>query len=270
VPELPEVETIKKALEQNLLDQTLSAVEVLNPKLRFKVPTKELKALVDHKIISIRRRSKYLLLDFSNALTLIIHLGMTGRLLLDGKSYKHDHVILTFKSGQRLTYNDVRKFGLIDICQSGDLDNHKLIKNLGIEPLESKFTKANLKEIFSNKSKSIKLAIMDANLVVGVGNIYASESLFESKISPLRQASSLKEFEIENLRKAIIKTLKAALKAGGSTLKDFKHLSGDSGYFQHSFLVYDREGQACKNCKKAIIRIKQQGRSTFYCTNCQK
>lgn len=270
MPELPEVETVTNGIRPYLEGQTISDLKILSPKLRYIIPKHLKRDSLNSKIASVKRKAKYILISLSNGNLIIIHLGMTGKLLIDpAEASKHDHLIIQLKNGTNLRYNDVRKFGMIDLIHKSELDNYKFFKKLGLEPLEKEFNLSAFKEILRRRNKSIKSTIMDANIIVGVGNIYANEALFNSKIHPERIASSLREDEVKTLRLEIIKVLKTAIKAGGSTLKDFANEKGQSGYFQFDFKVYGKAGEPCIKCKSHIERIKQNGRSSFLCPQCQ-
>ncbi len=288
MPELPEVETIARGIKPYLENQVISNIKILSPKLRYTLPTQLKKDTLNTKILLVKRKAKYIQIFLDNQNLVIIHLGMTGRLLIQVQDTKdkgipldqifqnqvktlskHDNLIFQLKNGTSLIFNDVRKFGMIDLISESQIDNYKFFKKLGLEPLEKEFSLKAFKEIISKRNKSIKSVIMDANLIVGIGNIYANEALFNSGIHPERISSNLNNQEIKSLRLEIIKILKAAIKAGGSTLKDFANEKGQSGYFQFSFKVYGRSGEPCVVCKTHIERIKQNGRSSFLCPQCQ-
>jgi formamidopyrimidine-DNA glycosylase len=280
MPELPEVQTVCDGIKNFVVGARIIKAKIINKKLRIEIP-KSIEKLAGAKIQQVRRKAKYIILELDNKKLLIIHLGMSGRLTVDQNiigdyyhkktnSQKHDHLKIILNNGFSLTYNDTRKFGLIDLIDSNQESSYKYFKHLGCEPLSEKFTKQALEAICKSRTKNIKATIMDASLIVGVGNIYACEALFRAKILPERPAKTLSASELERLRKAIISTLEDAIKAGGSTIQDYANPNGEAGYFQHSFLVYDKENQECKICKNKIIRVKDSGRSTYYCTKCQK
>lgn len=275
MPELPEVETICRGIKPLLENQSIKKILCRVSKLRYLLPKNLNKKIANCKILKVQRKAKYIQIFLDNETQLIIHLGMTGKLLikknLTNKSVdKHDHVIVELKNSQALVFNDVRKFGMLDLIDNSQEQNYKFFKDLGIEPLEKEFDFHNFKKIISHRNKSIKSTIMDSKLIVGVGNIYANESLFNAGIHPERTSSDLKDHELELLRKEIIKILKKAIKKGGSTLNDFRNEENQKGYFQFDFRVYARGGLACKICKTEIQRIKQNGRSSFVCSTCQK
>lgn len=272
MPELPEVETVKRCLEKQIISKVIKKVAISNKRLREPYPKGLIKNLQGRVVSKIERRSKYLLIDVG-AEYLVIHLGMSGKILYQNKNYKlqkHDHFILYFKDGNLMVFNDSRRFGVVDLVEKKSLKNHKLFKHLGIEPLTREFDGKYLQKVFKNKNIAIKQAIMDAKNLVGVGNIYASESLFRSYINPKMPAKEISLKKLEILSKNIQIVLKDAIKSGGSTLRDYIRSDGDSGYFQHEFKVYARENQPCFNCSTAIKKIVQQGRSSFYCPSCQK
>lgn len=281
MPELPEVETVMRGLEPVMAGHMITAVQKRRKNLRIPFPSKIEKKLEGRKILSLKRRAKYIqiLLDDNNVL--VIHLGMSGRISIVQKSVqykpeKHDHFIVTLGNGVRVVYNDPRRFGMIFIVPEVDLDTHKFFAHLGPEPLGNKFSGSVLAGRLRNKKTSIKQALLDQRIVVGVGNIYACEALYESSIDPQMQAGLIDENKIEDLVKAVRNVLRRAIKAGGSTLKDYRRADGELGYFQHNFKVYDRENLACPDCScdikrtGGIKRIVQSGRSTFYCAKKQK
>jgi formamidopyrimidine-DNA glycosylase len=284
MPELPEVETVCRGLSENILGLNVFSVEVYAEKLRDFIPADLNKKILNYTITKIERKAKYILIHLTananfQSQVLIIHLGMSGRLTIQDEAYerkKHDHVILKLNSenGVRqqylLVFNDARRFGVITLTDLENLSQHKLFRKLGLEPLSKEFTVAKLKALFKNRNKNIKNTLMDASLIVGIGNIYASEALFRSGIHPERTASSLTDKDIKKLHEQIIITLEDAIRAGGSTLKDFSKANGESGYFQYQFKAYGREGLPCFTCKTLIQRIVQGGRSSFFCSKCQK
>lgn len=280
MPELPEVQTVCDGIKDFVIGARITNAKIINKKLRIEIP-KSIEKLSGTEIQQVRRKAKYIILELSNNKLLVIHLGMSGRLTIDqniiGDYYhkksnyqKHDHLKISLDNGYTLTYNDTRKFGLIDLIDSSEESSYKYFKHLGYEPLSEKFTKQALEKICKTRTKNIKATIMDASLIVGVGNIYACEALFRAGILPERPAKTLSSKELERLRQAIISTLESAIKAGGSTIQDYANPNGEAGYFQHSFSVYDREDQECKICKNKILRVKDSGRSTYYCKKCQK
>jgi formamidopyrimidine-DNA glycosylase len=279
MPELPEVETVCRGLAKALIGASFTKIDQHRSDLRIPMPKNLPARLKGRRIIAIDRRAKYILIRLDNVETLLLHLGMSGRMVIAQdatKPAKHDHLVFHFDTGAVVTFNDPRRFGLCDLIRDEDLPNHKLIKHLGLEPLEKSFTPAALAAKLKGKKTTIKIAIMDQRLVVGVGNIYASESLFHAGISPKRRAGNCARAEIEKLVSAIQTVLQAAIKAGGSSLRDYRRADGELGYFQHTFAVYDRAGQPCPGCSCDIAKtggikqITQGGRSSYYCKIRQK
>jgi formamidopyrimidine-DNA glycosylase len=268
MPELPEVEVIKNGIEKAFLGKIIQKVVVRHPKLRFPV-SPEIAQLTHKKITQITRRGKYILIPFKEG-TLLIHLGMSGRFTevpLNTPPRKHDHIDLVF-SKSILRYTDARRFGAF--VWATDPTTHPLLTILGPEPFSPAFSTDYFYNTLQKRKVAIKIAIMNASIVVGVGNIYASEALFRSKISPFRLANSLTKKESERLAEAIRTVLAEAIEKGGSTLRDYYLPDGDTGYFQHTFAVYGREGKRCIKCKTLIKKSVQGQRSTYYCEQCQK
>lgn len=274
MPELPEVETVVQGIIPETLDNIFTEIKIYRQKIRIPIQEGLDKNCIGSRIVSIKRRSKYILICLENSYVVVIHLGMSGKLIVNKeKQYllkKHDHVVFEISNGFRLIFNDPRRFGIVTYLKDFELDQHKLFVKLGVEPLTDNFNTKYLLSILEKRSANIKQTIMNANVVVGVGNIYACESLFNAKISPERKACSLTIKEIEILISKIKQVLNLAIKAGGSTLKDYTQSSGEKGYFQHEFAVYGKENQPCNNCDDKILRIRQAGRSTFFCSYCQK
>jgi len=289
MPELPEVETVRLGLVPVMEGHVLTEVETRRGDLRIPFPRDFAARMRGHKVTALRRRAKYLLADLDSGETLVIHLGMSGRMSVyaEGKqrrigSYvydkapegagtgKHDHVVFETDAPARIVFNDHRRFGLMTLVDTKTIEQDKLFKDIGIEPLSGKFNTAYLAKALDGKKTPIKSALLDQRLIAGLGNIYVCEALFRSKISPKRLAGSIKEDRLPPLVAAIKKVLKDAIAAGGSTLRDHAQATGDPGNFQHHFLVYGREGKPCKlGCKGIVKRIVQAGRSTFYCPKCQ-
>ena len=275
MPELPEVETVKNGLAGALTGAVIKEVILRRGGLRSPFPDDFAEKLMGAKINNIERRAKYILFYLENGKVLIAHLGMTGRFSVlpnvPQEFATHDHVVFILSDGRCVIYNDARRFGVMGLCNKSEVLSHKLLAHLAPEPLEENFTAEYLVGVLKKKSSPIKPAIMEQKIVVGVGNIYASEALFMAGISPLAPANSpsvTKKMPL--LIKSIRKVLNDAIAAGGSTLRDFAHVSGESGYFQHQFHVYGRKGSPCTKCGTPINAIKQAGRATFYCTKCQK
>lgn len=269
MPELPEVETTRRGITPHLSQKTLTHVDVRQPKLRYQVPESALQQLIGQDIQAISRRSKYLLLDFASH-TLIIHLGMSGslRIVTNAEEWrKHDHWQLTFNNNIQLRYNDPRRFGFMVACAS--CTTHPLIVNLGVEPLSDAFTTDYLFAETSKRRIAIKSLIMNAKVVVGIGNIYASESLFAANIHPLRPANTLSVAEVDKLRQEIQRILQLAIQQGGTTLKDFINPEGQPGYFAQQLAVYGKSNDACPSCDTPIEKTVIAGRSSFFCPLCQ-
>ncbi|MBT4760869.1 MAG: bifunctional DNA-formamidopyrimidine glycosylase/DNA-(apurinic or apyrimidinic site) lyase [Bdellovibrionaceae bacterium] len=276
MPELPEVEVTRQFINESLSKgDKITKVELRRKDLRYEIPT-ELKPLIKKsKFITVERRAKYLLWVFDN-FQIINHLGMTGSWKALGKNNtlkKHDHVIFTLKNGDKLVYSDPRRFGYIDISKAPyneTLKEHRFLKHLGLEPFDKKFTGQYLKDLSKKTNTPVKTFIMDQKIVVGVGNIYACESLFTAGISPSKKASRVTLEKYNVLVKEIKKTLKKAIKTGGSTISDFKTGDNQSGYFQMHFKVYQKTGKPCEKCGSLIKKIVLGGRGTFYCSKCQR
>ena len=276
MPELPEVEITRRGLIP-LVNQTVANVVIRNASMRWPIPAHLPETLSNQKLISLKRRAKYILAEFesSNANasgTLLLHLGMSGRISLLDRNYppeKHDHFDIAFQNGGVLRLRDPRRFGAV-LWAGLEPNNHALLKPLGPEPLDDTFNAKYLHAQLSARSAATKVAIMDSHLVVGVGNIYASESLFRARIHPETPAKSLTLKQCEKLVAEIKATLNAALAAGGSSLRDFFGVDGNIGYFQQEYFTYGRTGEPCKVCSKPIICIRLGQRSTFFCAHCQK
>lgn len=272
MPELPEVETVVTGLRSEVLGNSFHKIQIFRTDLRQQIPSNIADLILNHEIIDVRRKAKYILIHLANAQVLIMHLGMSGKIVIgkNEKPKKHDHIIFTLSSNQQITFNDPRRFGLVITCSTAGIDKLKLFANLGPEPLSSDFTTDYLSKTLKSRSSPIKTTIMNNEVVVGVGNIYACEALFKAKISPLRPANFLTISEIENLVAIIKEVLALAIQAGGSSLKDYVNINGDLGYFQNQLQVYGRANLDCHICNSKILQIKQGGRSSFYCGNCQK
>ena len=270
MPELPEVETTCRGIAPHTEGKSVSAVVVRQPQLRWIVPD-SIQDLVGQSIEKVSRRSKYVLLEAKTG-TVMMHLGMSGSLRVvdaDLAPDKHDHVDIVLDSGKALRLHDPRRFGAV-LWTTEDIDNHKLINHLGPEPLTDAFNPSHLHKASNNRSVSVKQFIMDGQVVVGVGNIYASESLFMAGISPKRAANKVSKARYELLTECIKKVLARSIEQGGTTLRDFVQAEGKPGYFQQQLNVYGRAGEKCLVCESVIKQIKQGQRSTFYCSQCQK
>ena len=271
MPELPEVETTLRGIAPHILHQTVSGLTVRQGRLRRPVPPDLAETLIGQTVRECGRRAKYLLIRFDTGV-LIIHLGMSGSLRLFRRNppapEKHDHIDWQFADGTLLRYRDPRRFGAV-LWFSGAAGHHPLLAGLGVEPLDGAFTAEYLHGSLKNRSCSIKAALMDNRTVVGVGNIYANESLFQAALLPSRAANTLDLDDCRRLAKAVTGVLHRAIAAGGSTLRDFANSSGKSGYFQQEYAVYGRNGEACPRCGGEIVRTVLAQRGTFYCPNCQ-
>lgn len=273
MPELPEVETTRLGLLP-LVGKTVQSVTIRHPSLRWPIPSDLVTTLPNQSLNAITRRAKYLLCDFGDAQsgTLLLHLGMSGRICLLDDNYppeKHDHFDILFTDQSVLRLRDPRRFGAV-LWINNKLSDHVLLNQLGPEPLEEAFNSGYLHAALANKSLAIKNAIMDGHVVVGVGNIYASESLFRARIHPEASAKTISMKQCEALVREIKATLQDALNAGGSSLRDFFGADGNPGYFQQSYFVYARTNEPCQVCGEAIQNIRLGQRSTFFCPRCQK
>jgi formamidopyrimidine-DNA glycosylase len=271
MPELPEVETVARGLRAELMGRRFEEVTLFRRSLRFPLPELMEERLQECRITGIRRRAKYLLIDLDSGETLLVHLGMSGQLMFaDPDAYeqaKHDHVLFVFDDGRMLRYHDPRRFGIMDVAETAELENHALLAHLGPEPLDG-LTAEYLADALKRRKGPVKPALMDQKLVVGVGNIYACEALFLAGIHPQTPACDVAD-QAETLVEAIRRVLLAAIDSGGSTLRDYVRSSGESGYFQHQFQVYGRTDAPCFACQTPVMQMKQAGRSTFYCPVCQ-
>jgi formamidopyrimidine-DNA glycosylase len=283
MPELPEVETVRQGLIPVMEGYVLTRVIQRRPDLRWPLPDRMVERLEGRRVERLGRRSKYILADIEGGETLLIHLGMSGRMLIEGTTAgefahqygehgKHDHVVFDTDAGARIVFNDARRFGAMDLTSTATIADHKWLSQLGPEPLGNEFSAAVLAKRLKGKMTPIKSALLDQKIVAGLGNIYVCEALFRSGISPKRLAGSLSAKRINVLVKEIRDTLREAIAAGGSSLRDYRQADGELGYFQHAFKVYGREGEACvtPNCSRTIARLVQSGRSSFYCPRCQK
>ena len=277
MPELPEVETSKRYLEQFLLNAKIINIQSNVSKLRWKI-NPDIKILFNNtKILKIARIGKYILINTSNKNSLILHLGMSGFLSIKEANYKkikHDHVIVNFErmNGEKksLIFNDQRRFGYIDFHQTSNLKKHFLIKNLGLDGLSKNLKYDFLNSIFCKKKTTIKSALLDQKIICGIGNIYASEILFYSKIYPLKKVSHLSKNEMDTLLLNINIVLSKAVLNGGTTIKDYKQPNGKVGYFKQKLKVYGREKLKCYNCKSIILKLTINKRTTYICPECQK
>lgn len=278
MPELPEVETVRRGLTPILKDRVLARVEVRQPMLRWPVPSGFAQALTGRRIADLGRRAKYLLVFLDDGQVVIVHLGMSGSLAVrpDGPPDPHDHIIIETDAGVRVTYHDPRRFGSLHLTTAAALADHPLFAHLGPEPLDNAFDGPALAARLAGKRCSIKAALLDQRVVAGLGNIYVCESLFHAGLSPRRLAGTVTGARAARLVAAIRRVLLAALESGGSTLRDHRQPNGELGYFQHTFSVYGKAGEPCPGCDcdgartGAIRRIIQNGRSTFFCARRQR
>lgn len=282
MPELPEVETIKRGLENSLNNHTILSVKCHRDTLRQVIPRQIESVLTHTKMINFARRGKYILIGLNNQQTILFHLGMSGKIvirpdIINAVLQKHEHMTLITQEGQRLSYIDPRRFGVIDLYPSTQI--HPLLGRMGPEPLgdnpHQQTLIIHLQKYLANKKQPIKLTLLDQHIIAGLGNIYVCEALFLAEISPLRESRTLKYSEIVKIVKGIQEILTQAIEAGGSSMRDYVHSDGKKGYFQMQWKVYGKQHDLCINCltkgkKIGIKRITQGGRSSFYCDNCQK
>jgi formamidopyrimidine-DNA glycosylase len=286
VPELPEVETVRRGLEAAMAGARLTGVEQRRPDLRFPFPERFAERLTGQRVEALRRRAKYLIADLDGAEVLVMHLGMSGSFRIeqacapipgaDAKNSLHDHVAFDLSTGARIVYNDPRRFGFMQLIPRPGFTAHPLFKNIGIEPLSDAFDGAALARLFAGKTTPLKAALLDQALIAGLGNIYVCEALHRAGLSPRRAAGSLARKDgtpsarATRLARVIRAVLNEAVAAGGSSLRNHRKTDGALGYFQHSFRVYGRAGQRCARCGGLVRRITQAGRATFYCGGCQR
>lgn len=280
MPELPEVETVRRGLAPHLEGHVIARAEARRPDLRWRLPPDLVQMLTGARVLTLRRRSKYLLADLEGRGTLLMHLGMSGRLLVEGAGTaafhrdpailpRHDHVVLETDAGTTITFNDARRFGMVDLIREGG--DHPLLAHLGPEPLDAGFDADYLTARLKGRRVPIKQALLDQRIVAGLGNIYVSEALHRAGIDPRRAAGSLGGSAVAALIGHIRDVLHDAIAAGGSSLRDHRQATGELGYFQHSFRVYGRAEQPCPTpgCGGTIARIVQSGRSSYFCPACQ-
>ena len=289
MPELPEVETVRRGLLPAMEGRVIERAQINRPNLRWPFPGGMRERLEGKRVLALRRRSKYILADLSSGESLLIHLGMSGRMLVSGRvlgeyhqnvgvaddhpaPQKHDHVVLDLEGGARVTFNDARRFGAMDLLDTATAEDHWLLRDLGPEPLGNSFDSPYLAARLKGKGSPIKTTLLDQRIVSGLGNIYVCEVLHRAGINPRRKAGQISEARVGGLVPIIREVLSEAIEAGGSSLKDYRQADGELGYFQHVFRVYDREGAPCvtPGCDGTIHRIVQGGRSTFYCPRCQR
>jgi len=293
MPELPEVETVRRGLEPHLTGRTLVTVEQRRPDLRFPFPQDFAARLAGRQVTTLGRRAKYLLAHLDDDTVLLMHLGMSGSFRTEigtnsdtpgdfhhprGKNPVHDHVVFRLDDGTRVVYNDPRRFGYMTLIGFDAFDAHPLIRNLGVEPVGNRLDAIFLAEKFAGRAAPLKSALLDQRIIAGLGNIYVCEALWRARLSPRRAAGSIVRRDgrpterLERLVQAIKEVIAEAIVAGGSSLRDYVQADGSMGYFQHTFAVYDREHEPCQRegCQGTVARIVQSGRSTFFCPECQR
>lgn len=287
MPELPEVETVRRGLVPAMEGKRIARAEVRRPDLRWPFPERMAERLAGAGIDRLRRRSKYILADLSTGETLLVHLGMTGRMTVSGiaapyvpgqfhhahpLTEKHDHVVFDMEDGARVTFNDARRFGAMDLMPTDRAEAHPLLAALGPEPLGNDFHAEGLAARLKGRKGPVKVLLLDQRIVAGLGNIYVSEALHRAGIHPERAGGSIPRDGLERLVGDIRVVLAEAIEAGGSSLRDYRQADGELGYFQHSFRVYDRAGAPCPTpgCTGSVQRIVQGGRSSYYCATCQR
>ncbi len=287
MPELPEVETVRRGLLPAMEGQRITQAELRRDGLRWPFPPNMAARLSGARVMQLRRRSKYILADLDSGESLIIHLGMSGRMVISGLEAehvpgqfhfdhpaleKHDHVLFHLENGARVTFNDPRRFGAMDLCATSTLHSHPLLARIGPEPLSNEFHAEYLASRLNGRKTPIKAALLDQRIVAGLGNIYVCEALFRAGISPFQAAGRIDAGCLQPLTDAIRTTLLEAIEAGGSSLRDYRQANGELGYFQHAFRVYGREDAPCvtDGCTEIVRRAAQSGRSSFYCPSCQR
>jgi formamidopyrimidine-DNA glycosylase len=272
MPELPEVETVRRALELRIRGKRIVSAEVRHPHLRRTLDTNAISCVQGRSFEAFRRRGKYLILDLSGDVSLVVHLGMSGRLLLCSSAEvfdKHDHVRITMHGGCELRFRDPRRFGSIAVWPTSEVMDRPPLAGLGIEPLAREFTPSRLEELVSGLRRPIKSLLMDQSRLAGIGNIYANEILFEARLYPFVPAGLLQPREIRKLHAAIVQTLRRAVERGGTTIRDYSDPLGQPGWFRLELAVYQRAGEPCPRCGALIRLVRASGRSTYFCPSCQ-
>jgi formamidopyrimidine-DNA glycosylase len=283
MPELPEVETVRRGLQPHLEGARLARVEQNRADLRFPLPERFADRLTGARVEGLERRAKYLRARLDTGETLVAHLGMTGRFLVGtdqpgrfvhgaGDDPKHTHIVLHTEAGAAIAFNDARRFGYMDLIPTDALDRHPWFAGLGPEPLGPDFSADTLADGFAGRRQNVKASLLDQRIVAGLGNIYVCEALHRAGINPETPAGEVRRPKLKRLAGAIVEVLEAAIAAGGSTLRDYRNAEGSLGYFQHAFQVYGREDDPCLNgrCRGVVRRLVQGGRSTFFCAVCQR
>ena len=277
MPELPEIETVKLGLEKTVLGSVIVSTKIFRRDLRFPIEERFEKLILNKRVLAVGRRSKYILIFLNNKTTLVLHLGMSGKINvkieneIDYPAKKHDHLILSFDNGFILIYNDPRRFGFVEIIE-GDYNNYRRFKHIGIEPLLKQFDGKYMWARIKNSTRTLKNILMDQKMVAGLGNIYVSEALWDSQIIPTRVGQNMSLGDCKKLVRSIKKVLGKAINFGGTTLKDYRQVGGEVGYFQNNLQVYGKAGKKCcrQKCQGTIKRAILNGRSTYYCDFCQK
>ena len=277
MPELPEIETVKLGLEKTVLGSVIVSTKIFRRDLRFPIEERFEKSILNKRVLAVGRRSKYILLFLNNKTTLVLHLGMSGKINvkieneIDYPAKKHDHLIFSFDNGFILIYNDPRRFGFIEIIE-GDYNNYRRFKHIGIEPLLKQFDGKYMWARIKNSTRTLKNILMDQKMVAGLGNIYVSEALWDSQIIPTRVGQNMSLGDCKKLVRSIKKVLGKAIDFGGTTLKDYRQIGGEVGYFQNKLKVYGKAGKKCcrQKCQGTVKRAILNGRSTYYCDFCQK
>jgi len=276
MPELPEVETIRRGLSKAMTGQLINEVIVRRTDLRRPIPDGFVETVRGKKILTIDRRAKYLLMRLENDVVVLIHLGMSGRMVIELgtdpqiPNRKHEHIVFVLENNNIIRFSDPRRFGLIEVSHAKDLSSHQLLKDIGPEPLSTEFNSLMLANRLQGRKTPIKSVLLDQSVVAGLGNIYVCEGLFIAGLSPMRSANTITLKQANILVKKTKELLLDAIESGGSTLKDHVSATGEMGYFQHKFKVYGRAGHPCPICEEPIRRIVQAGRSTFFCSECQR
>lgn len=283
MPELPEVETVRRGLLPVMEGTRILRADVNRPDLRWPLPKRMAERVSETRVMALRRRSKYLLADLSSGETLLVHLGMSGRILISGDAPgvflnrhamhdRHDHVVFHMEGGARVTFNDPRRFGAMDLVATASAEKHQRLAGIGPEPLGNEFDEVYLTSTLKGRRTTIKAALLDQRVVAGLGNIYVCEALHRAGVSPTRRVSRLAARRIASLVPNVRDVLSEAIAAGGSSLRDYRQADGELGYFQHAFRVYGRDGDPCvkPGCGGRVLRTVQSGRSSFHCPKCQR
>lgn len=276
MPELPEVETVMRGLMPAMENRKIVKADVHREGLRRPFPPLFADRLSGARVEGMHRRAKYILMALDSGESLLVHLGMSGKVTIDDSGAlvpgKHDHVVLDMENGIRILFNDPRRFGMLDLLDSKNPEAHKMLATLGPEPLGNRFDASYLEQKLKGRKSPIKSSLLDQRIIAGLGNIYVCEALWRAGINPLSSSGSLNPAQLSSLTGHIRDVLSEAIRAGGSSLKDYRQANGELGYFQHSFAVYGREGEPCRKpgCLGKITRIVQSGRSSFYCPTCQQ